>query len=242
MSTGDAGKDDSSERRVKVAMVVGLAFPVVGGALAAVLGDAASFRVGGAGLAAGVLLFAYAGWVRPDASASAAPHRGGVRLPRRWSHGLALALACASLAVGVGAFSLHDMESDRVGGSFRGDPEVMIFLFSPPLAVAALLLGAGTLLGRGRLRLDPSGVRYTRIARTAREAAWDDVTGVLLVDNDTVLRINRRHGHLLVPLAGQRWPGETIVRLVEHYAAAGTAERAALAGPDGLEPVRASAT
>jgi hypothetical protein len=91
MSTGDAGKDDSSERRVKVAMVVGLAFPVVGGALAAVLGDAASFRVGGAGLAAGVLLFAYAGWVRPDASASAAAHRGGVRLPRRWSHGLALA-------------------------------------------------------------------------------------------------------------------------------------------------------
>ena len=226
---------DSSDRWVKVMLVLGGAFPVVGGLAAAIFGEATSFRLGGAALASGVLLLAWSQWVRPDRTASARTHRGAVLLPRRWTHGLALALACAALAVGLGAFSIADMQADRVGGSYRGDPEVMIFLFSPPLAVAAVLLAGGTLLGRGRLHLDPIGVRYTRVARRAKWAGWDDVTDVRLVDSDTVLRVDRRSGHLRVPLAGQRWPGESLVEILKRYVAAGHAERARLTDPAALE-------
>lgn len=217
----------------RVWLGLGLAIPVLGGLAAAALSDDGAFRLAGACLAAGTLAAVVGLRVGTDAAARARSDGDGILLPRRWLHGAGLAVACAAFAVGAFAGAAIEVDPDSTS-SPRGEPGLLI-VFGPPFAVAAVLLAGGTLLGRGRLRIGPSGVRYTRIARAARWVSWEDLREARLIDNDSVLRIDRSSGHIRVPLAGQRWPGPTLVGMLNHYRHAGASERRALTDPAALD-------
>ena len=217
----------------RLVVAAAIAMVVVAAVLTWLLSDSTQLKGSTTGVAVTALLAAWSTRLSRTDAGLPRQRDGWVVLPRRWQRGVILAATAAAAC----AASWFTAAADREVGpnhSYRGDAEVLI-LAAPPFALLAVALLVGAALGRGRVELSPAALRYVPLVTRSQQVAWDQVTFVGLREADTALVASGPAGRVKVPLAGQRWTGATLLRVVQGYADAGDDARARLTDPRELE-------
>lgn len=148
-----------------------------------------------------------------------------------------MAVAASLAALGMVAFGVQ--------GLIDGDPlfsrrsPAHVFLLAITFGIMGPLMLVGAALGRGRLRLDPSGVTYEQLMGRSKTIAWRDVGAVELdpvwgksMTLEAKLWTNAKS--MTIPLYFQTWPGEAVADAIKWYAGHAGA-RKNLTHPEALE-------
>lgn len=194
-------------------------------------------RVGGTSGLFGCCAFAWFLWQPAGRGSPAEAVSGGLLLPSRAASRPVLGVALSLLAVGSLGVAIEGLNTGEPLFGRRSPAHA--FLTALALAVLGPVVLGGAALGRGRVRLDPSGVGYERLAGRSTFIAWRDIDKVELDPvwgKSLALQAKRwtNAQSMKIPLHFQTWPAEAVADAIRWYAGHAGA-RQNLTDPEALE-------